>query len=150
MRIPSATVMIFITECLRQGMGAVTHHGRAGCLLSWSKVQIWMARLINDGSTNSRSLSPSLIVKPIPSSIGLETLPCRCVYVPNLWSIHGRQKSNKYIEWNSERMIRKGPSWSLFLCLIKLFPDLINFLKIDSAELAQQQKYTIQVFLWHS
>jgi hypothetical protein len=39
----------------------VTHCGRAGCLSSRFKVQIWMARLINDGFTNSWCLSPSLI-----------------------------------------------------------------------------------------
>jgi hypothetical protein len=38
-------------------------------------------------------------------------------------------------------MIEKGPGGFHFLCLIELFPDLTNFLKIDLEELAQQQNY---------
>jgi hypothetical protein len=41
----------------------------------------------------------------------------------------------------SKRMIGKGSGWLHSLRLIKFFPDLTNFLKIDSAELAQQQNY---------
>jgi hypothetical protein len=38
-------------------------------------------------------------------------------------------------------MIGKGPGWSHSLRLIKFFSDLTNFLKINSADLAQQQNY---------
>jgi hypothetical protein len=34
-------------------------------------------------------------------------------------------------------MIEKGPGWSHSLHLIEFSPDLTNFLKINSAELAQ-------------
>jgi hypothetical protein len=42
---------------------------------------------------------------------------------------------------NSKRMIGNGPGWLHSLCLIELFPDFINFLKIYSVGLAQQQNY---------
>jgi hypothetical protein len=47
----------------KQGMEALTHHGRAGCLPRWSKVRIWMARLINDGS---KKLMMSVTINSTP------------------------------------------------------------------------------------
>jgi hypothetical protein len=37
-------------------------------------------------------------------------------------------------------MIGKGPGWWHSFCLIEPFSDLTNFLKINSAELAQNKK----------
>jgi hypothetical protein len=48
----------------------------------------------------------------------------------------------------SKRMIRKGPGWSYSLCLIEFFPDLTNFLKIDSADLAQNNQIKLFLFQW--
>jgi hypothetical protein len=42
----------------------------------------------------------------------------------------------------SERFELETSDWGHFLCIFKLIPDLTNFLKIDSAELVQNNKTT--------
>jgi hypothetical protein len=63
------------------------------------------------------------------------------VYTFPFWTCHF--KTSVSFKW----IIGKGPGWLHSLCLIKLFPDLTNCLKIDSAELAQQQNYTVWLFI---